>query len=309
MPRGRRRWRLGAFLLWVALLFKASAFFYAATGAAIFLWYRRREKVGRGELTSPAVLYMAGLAALYYLNYAVYVGRRGGTYLVRTPEAQFFISPARVFAREFATEYLPITILIGLAWILVRQRRPVLMSVPLVLFVLRCVSLPAGGYYTLFFVPVMAWLVSELFVWAVAERPRLAAWIVPLVVGGALVFNAAYFVDQRGLFVTRRTMRWDAVIGVIDAALPPGGEVFYRKASPKYELIERGRRDARYTYVSEDPGETERRLTTPGAKVYLAPVSDLDEAAGRRLAANGFRPLLHDLGPQRARFVLWFKAA
>lgn len=306
---GRQRWRLGVFLLWFALLFKVTGLYYAGTGIALFLRSRRLGKVEWREMTSPVLLGMAGLTLLYYLNYAIYVGRRGVTYAVHTTSSAFFFFPATVFAHEFVTRYAAITVLIALAWILVRPRPSFLICVPLLLFALRCTALPAGGYYTLFFAPVMAWLVSELFVWAFATRPRVAAWAVPLVTGAALVSHAVSFVDLREALVTPRTMRWDAVVDAIDVALPAGGEVLYRRVSPKYELLKRNRQDATFIYTTEDPAETERRLTAPGAKVYLAPVSDLDDVARQRLIANGFRPLLQDLGPRRSPFLLWFKPA
>lgn len=309
LAMGRQRWRLGVFLLWVALLFKVTGLYYAGTGIALFLRSRRLGKVEWREMASPVLLGMVGLTLLYYLNYAVYVGRRGVTYAVHTTSSSFFFFPATVFAHELVTRYAAITILIALAWILVRPRRSVLICVPLLLFALRCTALPAGGYYTLFFAPVMAWLVSELFVWAFATRPRVAAWAVPLVTGAALVSHAVSFVDLREALVTPRTMRWDAVVDAIDVALPARGEVLYRRVSPKYELLKRNRQDATFIYTTEDPAETERKLTAPGAKVYLAPVSDLDDVARQRLIANGFRPLLQDLGPRRSPFLLWFKPA
>jgi hypothetical protein len=306
---GRQRWRLGFFLLWFGLLFKITGLYYAGAGAAMFLWSMRQGKVGWRELKSPVVLCMAGLTLLYYLNYAVYVVHRGVTYVVHTSSYAFFTTPATVFAHDFVTTYAAISILIALAWILVRERRSFLICVPVLVFALRCTALPAGGYYTLFFIPVMAWLVSELFVWGFAERTRVAAWVVPLVVVATLAFHAESFVEKRLAFTTPRTMQWNAVVGTIDAALPSDGEVFYRKVSPKYDLLKRGRRDAAFIYTTEDPAETERRLTAPGAKIYLAPVDDLDDAARRRLTANGFRPLLKDLGPRTSKFVLWSKAA
>lgn len=306
---GRQRWRLGVFLLWFGLLFKVTGLYYAGAGAALILWSMWLGRVAWRELKSPMILCMAGLTVLYYLNYAVYVVHRGVTYAIHTTPYSFFFFPATVFAREFVTTYAAISMLIALAWILVRERRPLLICVPVFVFALRCTALPAGGYYTLFFIPVMAWLVSELFVWAFAERACVAAWVVPVVVGAALAYHAESFVEKREAFTTPRTMQWNAVVGAIDAALPPGGEVFYRKVSPKYDLLKRGRRDATFIYTTEVPGETERRLTAPGAKVYLAPVDDLDDAARRRLTANGFRPLLKDLGSRTSRFVLWSKAA
>jgi len=252
---------------------------------------------------------MAALTVLYYLNYAAYVVHRGVTYAIHTTPYSFFIFPARVFAHDFVTTYAAISILVALAWILVRERRALLICVPMLVFALRCTALPAGGYYTLFFVPLMAWVVAELFVWGFAERPRVAAALVPLVVGLSLGFHADVFVVKRAAFTTPRTMKWNAVVGAIDAALPRGGGVFYRKVSPKYDLLKRGRGDATFTYTTEDPAETERRLTAPGAKVYLAPVEDLDDAARRRLIANGYRPILEDLGSPTSKFALWAKAA
>lgn len=306
---GSRRWRLGFFLLWFGTLFKITGLYYAGAGGAIFLWSVLQGRAGWRELKSPMVLVMAGLTVLYYLNYAAYVVHRGVTYVVHTSSYAFFTTPAVVFARDFVTTYAAISALVALAWILAGKRRALMIGAPVLVFVLRCTALPAGGYYTLFFVPVMAWLVAELFVWTSVVRPRLAVWAIPLVVGLSLWFHADMFVEKRPAFTTPRTMQWNAVVAAIDAALPRNGEVYYRKVSPKYDLLKRGRQDVTFVYTTEDPAETERRLTAPGTKVYLAPVEDLDDAARRRLTANGFRPILNDLGSPTSKFALWSKAS
>jgi pimeloyl-ACP methyl ester carboxylesterase len=67
--------------------------------------------------------------------------------------------------------------------------------------------------------------------------------------------------------------------------------------------------DATERFLAALPGPLRKVLFFSMAKKVLFASGAPADAARRRLNANGFRPLLKDLGPQRSQFVLWFKSA
>ena len=302
----RGRVTLGLFWIWLALLFKSTALYFLVSAVVLALWPRRSRPAAWRELFSPLVGLMGVFLAFYYVNYVIYAATRGVTYLVHVRGDVFFWSPLREFASEIATLYPVILLLCVLALLFARGDRGVLLYATVSLIALRCTARVAGGYYTLFFVPLMMVLVAALFV-RLAER-RAGSLVVAALALVAFVSNAVGFVIHRDAVVSRRTMQWDAVIGGIDRALPPGSEVLYRQVSPKYDLERRGRGDLRFVYLPEDRVAALARLEAPGAKAYIAPGLDLSPETDRRLSDGGFRPLLGPVGPHGARFRVFLKS-
>ena len=298
----RGRTRVGVFFLWFALLWKATALYYVVTAAGFLL--ASRHRASWRALRSPAVVAMSGFLLLYYSNYAALFGRRGLVYVVKDASQAFFVYPLERFGADLFMLYLPATAL-SLACLLLRSRQmPALLYVAVALVALRCTARFAGGYYTLFFTPLLAGLVSALFAWLLErDGPPRRAVVVTLVVG-ALVLNGAGFVRAREGSLSRRTLDWDSLIRELAADLPRGTEVLHRKASPRPDLIRLGRGDLRFTYLPEDREVTMALLESPGPKVYLGPVADLDVETNRRLAESGFRVLRAPFGPPGQRFVV-----
>lgn len=304
----RGRVRIGAFFLWFALLWKATALYYVVTAVGLLLASRNRRSSWR-ELRSPAVVAMGGFLLLYYSNYAALFGRRGLGYVVHDASQAFLVYPLERFGADLFTVYLAATAL-ALACLLLRSRRmPALLYVAVALVALRCTARFAGGYYTLFFAPFLAGLVTALFA-SLLERngPARRAVVVTLVVG-ALVLNVAGFVWAREQGLSRRTLDWDPLIRKLAADLPRRTEVLHRKASPRYDLIRLGRDDLRFAYLPEDRGATLALLESSGPKVYLGPAADLDAESIRRLAESDFRVLRAPFGPPDQRFVVLLRPA
>lgn len=304
----RGRIRVGAFFLWFALLWKATALYYVVTAAG-FLLARRSLRESWHALRSPAVVAMGGYLLLYYANYVALLGRRGVGFLVREPGGAFFVYPLRWFAADLFTVYLAATAL-ALACLLLRSRRmPALLYVAVALLALRCTARVTGGYYTLFFAPLLAALVAALFAWLLERHgPARRAVVVTLVIG-ALVLNAAGFVWAREQGLSRRALDWDPLIHELAEDLPRGAEVLHRKVSPRYDLTRLGRDDLRFVYLPEDREAAMALLESPGPKVYFGSAADLDIDTNRRLAENGFRVLRAPFGPWYQRFVVLVRPA
>jgi len=113
----------------------------------------------------------------------------------------------------------------------------------------------------------------------------------------AIAFNAQWFVRHCDQFISRRTLQWDALMQSVREAVPPGGEVLYRKISPKYDLERLGRRDLRFSFLPEDHEEVRRRLAAPEARLYLAPAFDVDGLTAYTLNHAGYRPFFVPVGP------------
>jgi hypothetical protein len=298
----RGRVRIGAFFLWFALLWKATALYYVVTAAG-FLLSRRNQGESWHVLRSPAVIAMGGFLLLYYANYAVLLGRRGVGYLVHEAAQPFFVYPLVRFGADLFTVYLAATALALAGLLLGSLRMRALLYVTVALLALRCTARVAGGYYTLFFAPLLACLVAALFARLLEmERPTRRAVVAALIIG-ALAVNAAGFARASEQGLSRRTLGWDPLIRQLAEDLPRGAQVLYRKVSPRYDLIRIGRDDLRFAYLPEDQESTLALLESPGPKAYLAPASDLDGDANRRLAESGFRVLRAPFGPPDQRFV------
>jgi hypothetical protein len=298
----RGRVRIGVFFLWFALLWKVTALYYVVTAAG-FLLARTNLRESWHALRSPAVVAMGGFLLLYYANYTVLLGRRGVGYLVHEASQPFFVYPLERFGAELFTVYLAATALALAGLLLGSRRMPALIYVTVALLALRCTARVAGGYYTLFFAPLLACLVAALFARLLEmERPTRRAVVVALIIG-ALAVNAAGFARAREQGLSRRALGWDPLIRELAANLPRGAQMLYRKASPRYDLIRIGRDDLRFAYLPEDREATLALLESPGPKAYLGPVADLDGGANRRLAERGFRVLRAPFGPPDQRFV------
>src|SRR4029450_2099989 len=112
---------------------------------------------------SPARVPMGGFLLLYYANYVVLLGRRGVGYLVHDAVQPFFVSPLERFGADLFTLYLAATTLALVGLLLGSRRMPALLYVTMALVALRCTARVSGGYYTLFFAPLLACWVAVLF--------------------------------------------------------------------------------------------------------------------------------------------------
>ncbi len=298
----RGRVRLGVFFLWFALLWKATALYYVVAAAG-FLLSRRGQREPWQGLRSPAVAALGGFLLLYYANYAVLLGRRGVGYLVYAAGQPFFVYPLERFGADLVGVYLAATALAIAGLLLSARRIPALLYLAAGLVALRCTSRVAGGYYTLFFAPLLAALAAVLFARLLEKHGTARRAVVAALVIGALVVNAAGFARWREQDLSRRNLGWDALVRDLAADLPRGAQVLYREASPRYDLIRVGRADLRFVYLPEDREATLTLLESPGPKAYLAPASDLDADAKRRLAESGFRVLRTPFGPPGKPFV------
>jgi len=224
------------------------------------------------------------------------------------PEARL-IWPSAWCPPDLFTVYLAATAL-ALACLLLRSRRmPALLYVAVALLVLRCTARLTGGYYTLFFAPLLAALVAALFAWLLERQgPARRAVVVALVIG-ALVLNAAGFVWAREQGLSRRGLDWDPLIRELAADLPRGAEVLHRKVSPRYDLTRLGRDDLRFANLPENREAAMALLESPGPKVYFGSAEDLDVDSHRRLAESGFRVLRAPFGPWYQRFVVLVRPA
>lgn len=299
----RGKVRIGAFFLWFALLWKATALYYVVTAAGLLLASRNR-RVSWHALRSPAVVAMGGFLLLYYANYVVLLGRRGVGYLVHDAVQPFFVAPLERFGADLFTLYLAATTLALVGLLLGSRRMPALLYVTMALVALRCTARVSGGYYTLFFAPLLACWVAVLFAQLLEKGRSTRRTAVAALMIGALAVNTAGLSWGKEQGLSRRTLRWDPLVRELAADLPRGAQILYRKASPRYDLIRVGRNDLRFEYLPEDREAALALLESPGPKAYLGPASDLDVETNRRLAESGFRVLRAPFGPPAQRFVV-----
>ena len=302
----RGKTRIGAFFVWFALLWKATALYFLVVAAAVLLSRRNRREPWL-LLRSPAAVAMGGFLLLYYANYGVLLGRRGVGYVVHDATQRFFVYPMERFGADLFTVYLAATALALAGLLLGSRRMPALLTATVALFALRCTSRFAGGYYTLFFAPLLACWIAVLFARLSEKGGPTRRSVVAVLVIGALAVNAAGFARAREQGLSRRTLGWDPLIRELAANLPREAQVLYRKASPRYDLTRAGRDDLRFAYLSEDREKTLSLLESPGPKAYLGPASDLDVEASRRLEESGFRVFRAPFGPPDQRFVVLVK--
>lgn len=303
----RGRIRVGTFFLWFGLLWKSTALYYVVVAAGVLLSRRNRREFSL-LLRTPAALAMGGFFLLYYANYGALLGRRGVGYVVHDAAQPFFVYPMKRFGDDLFTVYLAATVL-ALAGLLVGSRTmPAFRYATAVLFALRCTSRFAGGYYTLFFAPLLACWIAVLFARLSEKDGPMRRRVVAALVIGALAVNVAVFTRTREQGLSRRTLGWDPMILELAADLPRKSEVLYRKVSPRYDLTRAGRDDLHFAYLPEDLGKTLSLLESPGPKAYLGPASDLDVETHRRLAESGFRVFRASFGPPGQRFVVLVRA-
>lgn len=279
----------GTFALTIGLLLKPSAVYYALAAGILLLWRWSRRTAKPSEF--PWSLAVACVAVLvpYYFGFAYYVLiQRGGTYILDRPDNPFFVATFSAFTTDFLRVY-PVQMIVaaaGLIWS--RSSRILLLFLFVTVLLLRSTYTVGGGYYEMMFVPIWVLLTASLLIRA-SELPRARRWlVVGLVLVSLLTADAVSYATSRD-FITRSTSHWDELIARIRIELPVGGTVFYRKISPKYDLIRQGRSDLAFEYLAEDRAAARAQVSRPtSSTVVIAPTFDFDDD-GRELSRLGYR--------------------
>jgi hypothetical protein len=289
----------GLMVLTIALMFKPTAIYYAISAGLLVLWWLIRREIPIRRV--PWRLAMTAVVALipFYIGFAYYVVlQRGGTYIFDRPSNPFFVQTASIFLNEFLTVY-PAQVAVALFGLVVLPKdRGLLTFLVVSLFLTRSTYTVGGGYYTVFFLPVWVLLAARCLIWLQgrisATRPRavaMAAVFVLLVAGSA----ADYLVSRGDLWVNRSNTHWDQLIANLREEIPPGATVYFRKLSPRYDLVRSGRRDLRFFEISEDRDTALTALAAPGPILYMAPYVDLDGPDGP-LKGYGYQEVSPPLG-------------
>lgn len=277
----------GTFALTFALLLKPAGVYYALAAGGLLAWRWLRREADPRQMPWPLVLVSIAVLVPFYVGFVYYVVvLRGGVYIVDRPESPFFVTTFTAFAREFLTVY-PIHMILAVAGLLwSRLDRWTLAYLFVSVFLMRSTYTVGGGYYQMMFLPLWALLVAGLLVrfW---EWQGLRRWVpVAVVVLVLAVADVGSYLISRD-FLTRSTGNWDQLIVKMRTELPQGATVYFRKVSPRYDLVRQGRTDLVFVELKEGEDAT-KQLTSPSrGALVIAPVFDFEEE-GRGLTRLGY---------------------
>jgi hypothetical protein len=300
----------GIFWLTASLLLKPSGIFFALSAVLLTLWRLLRRRLRWAEVPWGLVAVSFGVLVPFYVGLAWLVHRnRGVTESFGGPDSPFFIYTCSTFGKEFLTFY-PVQFALAIVGLFVapkawRQLGYIALSV----FFLRCLVHVAGGSYTIFFIPLAVVLIAGVFVriWNGA-RPL---WRWTAVLGAFAILLSAnvtwYLRNVDDAYISRANSGWDNLVERLRREVPQGATVFFRKVSPRYDLVRNGRSDLTFLQLPEHPGEALERLAKPGPVLYMAPYQDFRGTDGP-LAALGYREFAAAFGGHDEwRFVVLLK--
>lgn len=303
----RRRYVPAVWAFLVGSLFKATTLYYGFAAVGLVAWWLARRRVRASDLPWGLAAASAAVIGLFWagLLYNAF-GLRGGGYLFATQAYTFVVTPLSVFAADLLTNYpaQAALALAGLVW--PRDDRVRWIALAVAILVLRSTAAVAGGYYTTFFIPLMAYLGAG-FVVRVWELPGFGRRLALAVSVAALAVNAATYaaLPNKEGWISRANSGWEQLVSTLERDVPQGATVYFRKVSPRYDLERAGRRDLRFFELSEGEGQI-ATLSREGPVLYIAPYRDLRGADGP-LAAIGYRELAPAFGSEDDRFVVLLK--
>ncbi|MBI4349627.1 MAG: hypothetical protein HY553_22520, partial [Elusimicrobia bacterium] len=301
--RGRHVNALVAFT--AGLLFKITAGFYAVPAIAIIVIRLARGRIDRSSLPWRAGLVALGMIGLTYVGYALnVVVLRGGSYVLQGSGQGFLLHSLGTFLAEFVTAY-PVQAAVSVAAVALAPRRLELIALATSLLVIRSTVAVAGGYYTMFFVPLWALLACTMFV-QLWEARRVTRRTVTALAALALLGNALHYAElpDKIDWMTRSNTGWDQRIALVARETPSGATVLFRKLSPRYDLERSGRHDMTFREMPEDTEASIEALRRSGPVLYLAPGEDIERIGP---AALGYRRIEPTFGGASA-FAFFLKS-
>lgn len=279
----RKKFSVGVLLLTLSCILKITSLFYAI-GGGIFMAYhivrdhRNLKKVNFSLLLICGIFVAFNLAGLFYYILKM---RGGPGYIVQTGGAAFWTSSFINFLKVFVSKYLFLTTLatVGILFFKDVRRYFALISLVLVLL-LRCISSLSGGYYDLFFVPLLAFPAFLGILWSTEKGGKLQdsfGKLTIIVLAAASVFQLFFTLEKvNRMNINKCNSNFVGLTRKLSEQLPPNTVVYQRKISLKPYLFRLGRNDLIYFYHSEDKAKVLDNLKNEkGPTLLLHPKGDL----------------------------------
>ncbi|MBN2501247.1 MAG: hypothetical protein JXB38_10745 [Anaerolineales bacterium] len=307
----RRRYSLGAILLMIGAMIKASTLFFVIPAALVIGYHIIRDRRTLKEL-NYAVAFIAAFYALWALfGIYLYITNTHGSadYLFTSKGYIIWVTPALRWINQFFGRYIYLTLISLLAFFYKGKYRNTALTLFVLVFIARNISRLWGGYYILFYIPQLVFLtflgISFLFRTISSHWPGYVKWFV---IGALIVTSVTQWTTETNAYnttINRFNSNLIELVTQMAAELPREVTVVQRRISIKLYFDRLGRDDIQYFNYSENRERTLQGLQESGCIVLLSRQDDL-KITDTDLKAIGYQQI-YDLQDDTGVWRLWLK--